>query len=263
MSRTQGKALRMWALDAPQQKLDAGLLVLWGQGEVTVPFPVYVIEHPRGLVLFDTGIVPEALDDPHAVYGDLAHGFVTVGAPELRVDRQLESLGFSTSDVTHVILSHAHWDHSGGISLFPDATFYVGEGELPFGFWPTPGSRLAFRTQDLDFLRSFKVVELPQRDLDLFGDGSLVILFTPGHTPGELSLIVRLENHEFLLAGDVVHLKAGLENEFAMPMDWNAEESVRSIRRLNQISAATGAEIWVPHDEGDWAKYKHAPHYYD
>jgi N-acyl homoserine lactone hydrolase len=256
-------ATRMWALDGPTITLDAGILLIGGQGDVTIPIPVFLIEHPRGLVLFDTGMVPEAHADPFAVYGNLANDFKMTGGRELRVDSQLAALGFSPEDVTHVILSHSHWDHAGGISMFPHATFYVGEGELRYGFWPDVVGRGFFRASDLEPLRSCRVVEIPRCDVDLFGDGSLVILFTPGHTPGELSLIVRLTENEFLLTGDVVHLREGIERVIAMPYDADTVEAVRSIQRLQIIGEATQAKIWIPHDPQDWKFYKRAPHVYE
>lgn len=254
---------RLWALDSPSFTLDAATLMYGLSGELTVPLPAYLIEHPRGLVLFDTGLVPEAHDDPEAVYGELATLTRLAVKPEQRLDRQLAALGYRTTDVTHVIASHSHLDHTGGLSLFPQAKFYAGEGELPFAFWPTAVGAGFFRTADIEATRHFDWNYIPKVDVDLFGDGSIVVLFTPGHTPGELSLLVRLPSRTFILTGDTAHLRAGLEQEVHFPIDSNTEDAVRSLRRLKLLRDAADATVWITHDPDDWAAYGHAPHCYE
>jgi glyoxylase-like metal-dependent hydrolase (beta-lactamase superfamily II) len=96
-------------------------------------------------------------------------------------------------------------------------------------------------------------------DLDVFGDGSLVILSTPGHTPGETSLLVRLPGRNFILTGDTVHLRSNLENLFPLPFDVNNQEAVRSLRRLRMLTKCNDATVWISHDPEDWAEFGHAP----
>lgn len=258
-----GTAKRLWALDSPTFTLDKSILMVGASGEVTIPMPAYLIEHPKGLVLFDTGLVPAAADDPTAVYGELADFLGLAYTPEQRVDRQIEALGYKTSDVKYVIASHTHFDHTGGLYLFPEAEFFVGEGDLRFAYWPDPAGAAFFRTADLDATRAFKWREVPRCDVDVFGDGSLVILFTPGHTPGELSLVVRLPGRNFILTGDTVHLREALENVIPMPYDADTVESLRSIRRLQVMRDAADATVWITHDPEDWAEFEHAPYAYE
>jgi N-acyl homoserine lactone hydrolase len=254
---------RLWALDSPTFTLDAGTLMYGLTGELTIPLPAYLIEHPRGLVLFDTGLVPAAHDDPYAVYGDLATFTKLDTRPDQRLDRQLAALGYKTSDVTHVIASHSHLDHTGGLYLFPEARFYAGEGELPFAYWPTNVGAGFFRTDDIEPTRHWNWNYVPGVDVDLFGDGSIVILFTPGHTPGELSLLVRLPSRNFILTGDTAHLRAALEQEIHFPIDADTKEAVRSLRRLKMLRDTADATVWITHDPDDWAELAHAPHCFE
>lgn len=257
-----GTALRMWALDGARLTLDSGILVVGESGTVTIPVPTFLIEHPRGLVLVDTGLAPAAADDAHAVYGQLADDAGIEFHPDQRVDAQIEKLGFKVSDVGHVICSHAHFDHTGGLSLFPHAQLYIGAPDLPYAYWPYPAGAVFFHTADLEATRSFRWNPLTG-DHDLFGDGSVVVLRMPGHTPGNSSVLVRLANHTFLLTADTVHLRSALTGDLPMPSDYNTQQSVDSIRRLRQISLASDATVWIAHDPQDWAEHRHAPHAYD
>jgi N-acyl homoserine lactone hydrolase len=258
-----GTAKRLWALDSPTFTVDANTLMYGLTGRLTIPLPAYLIEHPKGLVLFDTGLVPASLDDPRAVYGDLADLITLTASPDQRLDRQIEALGYRTSDITHVIASHAHFDHSGGLYLFPEAKFYAGQGELQHAYWPARIGAGFFRLEDLDPTRTFNWYEIPGIDVDLFGDGSMVILFTPGHTPGELSLLVRLPQRNFILTGDTVHLRAALDQEIHFPVDADTAAAVRSLRRLKLLRDTADATVWITHDPDDWAELKHAPHCYE
>lgn len=258
-----GVAKRLWALDAPTITVDQSLMMVGGSGLVAIPMPAFLIEHAAGLVLFDTGLAPAAADDPQSVYGPLAEAFDMRFPAELRVDRQLQTLGYSPSDVKYVVVSHLHFDHAGGLTTFPDAQFFIGPGEMRYAYWPDRAGAAFFRRDDFDPARDFSWLELPGGDHDLFGDGSLVVFCTPGHTPGELSLLVRLPGRNFLLTGDTVHLRAALETEVPGPFDANTEVAVQSIRRLKLIRQSADAVVWISHDPEDWADLQHAPHCYE
>ncbi len=254
-------AKKLWALTGPTLTQDRGILVTGESGDITFPIPSFLIEHERGLVLFDTGLVPAAAEDPEGVYGSLAAETGMNFKPEHSVDRQILALGFALEDITHVVMSHAHWDHTGGMYLFPKAKFYIGAGEMPYAFWPFPGGPL-FRREDLEPTRNFQWNEVVG-DFDLFGDGSIVRLHMPGHTPGNGSLLVRLANHTFILAADTTHLRSGYLTNSVMPSDYNTLDAVLSIHRLKQLEASLDAQLWIGHSPEDWEQYRHAPEYYD
>jgi N-acyl homoserine lactone hydrolase len=129
-------ATRLFALSGPTITANSGFLVL-GQNElIDIPVPVFLIEHPRGLVLFDTGLAPEAWeDDPRAVYGDLLDGLQIQFPPENSLERQFARYGFDFDDVTHVIVSHSHKDHTGVFisSRKPSCSCPKRTSGMPFG----------------------------------------------------------------------------------------------------------------------------------
>jgi N-acyl homoserine lactone hydrolase len=236
---------------------DASQLVLLAPpGPVEVPAPTFLVEHERGLLLFDTGFTPQAASDPEGAFGDLLpYISLTSFTEQQRVDRQIEAAGFRVEDVTHVVLSHAHYDHAGGLSLFARAQLFAGATELPNAFWPhTPAYCSHLRLADLEPTRLFHWNPLPG-DHDVFGDGSVQILATPGHTPGHLSLLVRLPTGSLVLTGDATHLRVGWDTGLHMGFDWSGEQAVRSLQRLRRIANAEGADVWVNHDPGDWNRH--------
>ena len=148
-------AHRLWPLAGALMPADLNVVVLGGSGPITMPLPSFLIEHDHGLVLWDTGLSPEAWEEggPQAVYGPIAELWPFECPPDNRIDRQIEKAGFHPSDVTHVVLSHAHLDHTGGLFLFPQAQFYAGAEELPHAFWPHPFFRAMFGAADLERVR--------------------------------------------------------------------------------------------------------------
>ncbi|MEN2738664.1 N-acyl homoserine lactonase family protein [Microbacterium sp. X-17] len=248
--KTTTTATRIWGLHGPTITLDLGELVVGGSGEITIPVPSFVIEHPRGIVLFDTGFTPEAFGDPMSVYSLLVD-VVTIRITESQLlVNQLEAIGFSPTQVTHVVVSHAHQDHTGGLFLFPDAKFYIGAGDLQYAFWPNASDEGIIRRPDLEKTRGFAWHQVPG-DLDLFGDGSVVILDMPGHTPGNKSLLVRLPDRTMILAGDTVHVRSALETGMPTPYDYSSKDARLSIERLVMLRDAHDAEVWVNHDPAD------------
>ncbi|MGI4744497.1 MAG: N-acyl homoserine lactonase family protein [Janthinobacterium lividum] len=256
-----GTVRRLWALEGGTLSEDRSNLVVGEKGPVTVPCPCFLIEHARGLVLLDTGLVPAAAADARAVYGDMADELQISLTREQCVDHQLGALGFKPDDIDHVIMSHLHWDHTGGMFLFPRAQFHVMSGELQYAYWPLPAGPL-YRREDIEPTRGFNWNQIEAPELDLFGDGSIVIIHLPGHTPGNASVLVRLPTETIILGADTAHLRSGYLADRPMPSDWNTLESVRSIRRLRALTQSLGARLWLLHDPEDWAENKHAPEVY-
>lgn len=257
-------ARRMWALDSPTFTLESGLLMFGLSGTISIPMPAFLIEHPKGLVLFDTGMAPEGLRDPVETYGEQIAGLINLQATEdQQIDRQLQQLGYRIDDVTHVVASHLHFDHAGAHHLFPNAVFYVGQGEFGYALAPDPIGIFAYATEQVRRIQGLNWRTVPGIDVDIFGDGSLVIMSMPGHTPGNLSLRVRLASRTFVLAGDAVHLRAALEVEYPTPFDHDSQAALATLRRLKRIRESDDATIWITHDPEDFAELGHAPTCYE
>lgn len=255
-------ATTLWALDGATATVERGMLVTGATGTVTFPMPAFLIEHPRGLVLFDSGIASDAADDPRAVFGEFADAADLSFSREQRVDSQIRALGYRTEDVTDVLVSHSHFDHTGGLHLFPHADFHIGRGDLGYARDPRPEAAIFFRAADLESTRDYAWSEVTG-DLDLFGDGTIVLLQMPGHTPGNSSLLVRLPNRNMLLTGDTVHLRSALTEELPMPTDHDLDTAVRSVRRLKQLGDELDATTWITHDPEDWAEFGSGTRCYD
>lgn len=253
---SSGKARRMWGLSGAQFTIPA-----MGP-ERPEPFtfvcPPILIEHDKGLVLFDTGCHPKIMDDIVGYWGEFWKFAEVKFSPAETLDKQIKGLGYKLDDVKYVILSHLHMDHTGGMSLFPNAKFLVGSNEIRFAYWADPIQRPFFIMDDLVPARGFSWLEVDQ-DYDIFGDGSVQMLKTPGHTPGESTLLVTLPSRKFVLTGDTVHTRADLADEKPMEIDFDKEMAVASLKRLKQLRDDNHATIWIPHDIDDWNDLPHAP----
>ena len=224
----------------------------------TIPVAMYIIDHPRGLVVYDTGVSAEAIGDNCAGY--LGKGLCdSVSPKETRddiIDRQLQKFGYKPDDVKYVILSHLHYDHAGNMSLFPKATHIVQRDELKFGWWPDKFYNGAYVLKDIEKTRDFKFLELTG-DFDVFGDGSLVVLDTKGHTVGHQSLKVRLpKTGTVILTGDAIYTTEN-ENGVAPGLTISLKDSFASVDRLKRIRDAENGQLWFSHDPAQYATHAH------
>ncbi|NII60019.1 N-acyl homoserine lactonase family protein [Sphingomonas aerolata] len=207
----------------------------------------YLIRHGKELMLWDAGLPTSLLGKPIDQQPI---------SPTLAVDlpTQLARLGIRPSDITRLALSHYHSDHAGQAATFPNATLMIGAADwtalhskkMPFGADP---ALLA------PWLNGKGKVDTIEGDRDVFGDGSVIILATPGHTPGSAALLVRLpKTGPLLLSGDVAHLEAQWALS-AVPT-WNTEraDSLASMNRLQKLATNLGATIIVQHDPADISK---------
>ncbi len=166
---------------------------------ITVPVGFFVVTHPKGNVLFDTGNNDKIINDP-SYWGPFIQHMTPERGPDVAIDTQLKKIGLSPDDIKYVAVSHMHLDHGGNVCRFPKATVLVQKDEMKSAAWPEPGTARYFIPGDVACLRSdlgeslpskFKMVQLTG-DLDVFGDGSVVLKNWPGHTPGSQMAIVRL-----------------------------------------------------------------------
>lgn len=203
----------------------------------------YLIRHDTQYLLWDAGL-------PSALIGTKADEKAVL-APSLAVDipTQLAKIGVTPAQISYLGISHNHFDHVGQAATFPDAVLLIGQADfdtlkarpLPFG---VDASLLA------PWLEGKSRAEPAAGDHDVFGDGSVVMLKMPGHTPGEMSLLVRLpKTGPVLLSGDVVHFHEQLANRGVPPFNTDRSDSLASMERLTAIAAGLKAKLIVQHDE--------------
>jgi N-acyl homoserine lactone hydrolase len=219
---------------------------------VTIPLLMFLIDHPKGLVVFDTGIDTDAEQEP----------FVEV-TPEQRIDRQMRRLGYEPADVKYVILSHLHLDHVGGMPLFPDATFVVRRQELRAAWWPDAYER-GYDFDGLMRTRHLKYLQPADSEaFDVFEDGSLICFDTKGHTEGHQSLLVNLpKSGRIVLTGDAVQVAENFTGKVPPGMCWSSQLAVQAIERLQHLQAE-GVLLIFGHELSSLDTLKLAPGYYD
>jgi glyoxylase-like metal-dependent hydrolase (beta-lactamase superfamily II) len=220
--------------------------------QVTIPVNMWVIDHPKGLVVFDTGnhvAVSDGSCKKHWVAG-LCDFLKPNQKREDVIDAQLKKLGYSTDQVKAVVTSHAHLDHIGNIKLFPKAVHVIQKKELYQAWWPEKFQREggAFVMGDFDGpARDFNYLEL-EGDYDLFGDGSITVLSTPGHTLGHQSVRVKLASGKTLvMAQDAIWVKENIEG-YPAGLNYSVKDYNNSIHRLKMIRDLENAELYFGHD---------------
>jgi N-acyl homoserine lactone hydrolase len=224
--------------------------------DITIPVSMWVIDHPKGLVVFDTGN-NNAISDGKCK-GHWAAGNCDFLKPSQKredvIDSQLKKLGHSTDKVKAVITSHAHLDHIGNIKMFPNAVHVIQKKELYQAWWPEKFQREggAFVVADFDGpARDFNYLEL-EGDYDLFGDGSVTILSTPGHTLGHQSVRIKLASGKtMVLAQDAIWMKENMEGHPA-GLNYSVKDYNNSVNRLKMIRDLENADIYFGHDQDQW-----------
>jgi glyoxylase-like metal-dependent hydrolase (beta-lactamase superfamily II) len=259
------EGMKLYITSSGDLNLDQGwLTAMTNHGNnIDVPVPMYIIDHPDGLVVFDTGMNIAVVPDNGAEYwGPVAGAFRPTMSREQGIDRQLQRIGKSVSDVRYVIHSHLHLDHAGNISMFPNATHIIRKAELQNAWWPERFQRAAYVMDDFKSTYQLNIIELT-RDLDLFGDGSVELIDTKGHTKGHQSLIVRLPNNgTMILASDAAYMAENLQG--TVPgIVWNVEYAMDAIERMKLIRDIEGGQIILSHSAEMHSQLKQLPQYYD
>lgn len=211
----------------------------------------YLIKHAKGWFLWDTGIADSVAAMPNGLVPADPKA-VTWRRPKT-LAAQLEQLGVKPDAVKAMAVSHTHPDHTGNVELFPQATLYVQKAEYD---WPGANNEPRFKPSH--------PVELLAGDKDVFGDGSLTILSTPGHTPGHQSLLVKLpKTGAVVLSGDAVHFKDNWDNRRVPSMNVNKDQTTASMQKIADTLSKEKAQLWINHDKAQRDSQKMAPEFYD
>mgnify|MGYP003669645124 FL=1 len=217
--------------------------------------PCYVIEHDAGRLFWDGGL-------PATVVGNEPPE--DAPGPVMRYERwiidQLADMGLSPADITYAAYSHLHFDHAGAANQLAENTVIMQQAEWDTAF--EEGHEFVDPTLFAG-LKSANV-KLIEGDYDVFGDGSVRLISTPGHTPGHQSLLVMLENTgPVMLSGDLYHTRANRELRRVPTFNYNAEQTLQSMDKMDALLAETGATLWIGHDKALADTLKKAPAYYD
>jgi N-acyl homoserine lactone hydrolase len=225
----------------------------------------FLVTHPKGSLIWDTGPVPDAAWKPTGAV--VTHPIVLPDGQERQARVlmpllvQLRGVGYSPSDITYLALSHYHFDHTANANEFKDATWLVRRVEWDAMFAEKPPG--VTQPSTYASLRNSKTVFIETDEHDVFGDGTVVIKAAPGHTPGHQVLYVYLaETGGVVLSGDLYHYPEARKLQRIPTFDFDGELSRASRARVEAFLKEKGAELWIQHDFEAYARRKKAPEYY-
>ena len=211
----------------------------------------YLIKHAQGWFLWDTGVADAIAAMPNGLVPADPRAILWRRPKTLAA--QLDQLGVKPADIKGMAVSHTHPDHIGNVELFPATMLYVQKAEYE---WPGANNQPRFKAEH--------PVTLLEGDRDVFGDGSVIILSTPGHTPGHQSLLVTLsKSGALVLSGDAVHFKANWDNRGVPSMNVSKDQTLASMQKISDVMAKEKAQLWINHDKAQRDGLKMAPEFYE
>ena len=257
----EGLAIRLYTLDCG--RIEINDLALFDRGgaydgrQASVADPCFLIRHPRGDLLWDTGVADALAREPNGVAFDTNR----FSMPRT-LKGQLAELGLGAEDIEYVALSHSHFDHVGNAGDYASATWLVDATEREFMFSEEARSN-AQTFPYYSALESADTVTFTD-DHDVFGDGAVLIVRTPGHTPGHSALLVRLtKSGSVLLSGDLYHLAEARTRRTIPVFNTDAEETLRSMDKFESLAASIEARIVIQHEPEHFAALPVPPAFLD
>lgn len=242
VSETGNAALRILPLEIG--RLDSDLMELTGTpGRAILPVPSWLIEHPKGLVLFDAGMHRDLQHDTSRL-ARIFSSTVVDFPPGEELSTRIRSTGHRPEDVQVLVISHLHFDHAGGTAEAPNARLVVQEQEWVAGHHPRLVEAGLYTPDDFDLGHD---VQLISGEHDVFGDGAIVCVPTPGHTRGHQALRVRLPSRNVVLTGDCVYFESMLDTMQVPAFGFNREQQLASMRLLADMRDR-GSELLFGHD---------------
>jgi N-acyl homoserine lactone hydrolase len=233
--------------------------------EVSLSVASFLIVHPRGVLLWDAGAVADHERggpvgfEQRLVRRDGGERFVKLGKT---LESQLAAAGYKPSDVTHLALSHYHWDHTADANMFAGAQWLVSKAEHDAMFSADPPG--GARPETYSALKNAKTTIITTADYDVFGDGSVVIKQAPGHTEGHSVLLVKLAHTgNVVLSGDLYHYPAERTLHRIPTFEVSQEQTAESRAAIEKFLEQSHAQLWIQHDLVHHRTLKKSPEYYD
>ena len=226
--------------------------------QVTVPVGFFVVVHPKGNFLFDTGNNDKIITDP-SYWGPFIKDLTPERGPDVAIDTQLKKIGLTPDDIKYVAVGHMHLDHGGNVCKFPKAIFLVQKDEMKNAAWPEPGTAGPYIPGDVACLRNDLGAALPNKfkmeqltgDLDVFGDGSVILKSWPGHTPGSQMAILRLpKTGTVILTSDNVYFSENVTKNLLpdVSLAYNPTGILNAYEYIRMLQGRENASFMTAHD---------------
>ena len=263
---TAGFAEKLYRLDCGHSL--ANDESVWTPGEnvgrrIEFSSTCWLIKRGSEWVLWDTGVPQSTMNDPKG-WSTLPK--LIVYHLDKTITGQLAQIGLKASDITYIAISHTHGDHIGNVGLFPNSTVLMQRAEYSWISSPDGPNDNVNQLKALarKLLGTPKQLKLLDGDTDVFGDGSVTLIATPGHTPGHQSLLVHLKNSGFIiLSGDVVHSEENFTNNMVPSLNTDTAASIASMDRIRRMMATYQAKLFINHDKAQSDALKLLPAFYD
>ncbi|HEY9567277.1 MAG TPA: N-acyl homoserine lactonase family protein [Thalassobaculum sp.] len=270
----QAQDIKLYAFSSGALTLGKGILQNLAPLDPPLQIPVgfYVIQHPKGNVLFDTGNNDRIIKDP-GYWGASFDALKPVNTPDVAIDVQLQKIGLTPDDITYVVASHLHLDHGGNVGKFPNSTIVVQKDEIQNAFWPEPGTGgpymigdvMPLRAANSNYPNAVKMIQL-EGDLDLFGDGTMIVKRWVAHTPGSQMMTVRLKNTGLIvLTGDNVYFRENVDKSLPpnIVLAYNPTGFFTAYEWIRHLQATEKADYFTAHDPDAFKAMKKPPEFYD
>lgn len=223
--------------------------------DTNMSVPCFLVIHPRGILLFDTGLSDRLVGRP--LWENVDGGYGQIKFNTLR--GQLADIGVTPADITYLALSHSHWDHVGNANDYAGAIWLTQKAELDFMFGA--GADRTYLPLYSALARSHKVEF--EGDHDVFGDGAVILKFTPGHTPGHQALYVKLaRTGGVVLSGDLYHY-AEERTLHRMPREEESTGTPASREAMERFLKEKNAQLWIGHSTTVFRNLIKSPGWYD
>lgn len=250
-------SIRLFAMTCGWLTLPARLILNGMEGKLRLPIPSYLIVHPKGKAIFDSGLHTSLQTNPAERLGAMAASTKVEFEPGEELRGRLATLDTAPDEITYLINSHLHFDHAGGNDQVPNAPLVIQKPEWEAAMDPDKAHANGFDKRDFDLGQDVKQIS---GEHDLFGDGSVTLFPTYGHTPGHQSMKLKLTRGDIVLTGDACYMRKTLDDLHLPHRNFmhDAEGMLASLQKFRELQKR-GARIFYGHDAEHWANVPQAP----